>query len=101
MAIYRVFLFKLKDGVTQEQIQEANDAAKQLETVIPGLISINVGPALEMSQTKGFDMGVIMQMESLEHVKLFATHPEHKKVQKLREAISEGDSLAFMLEYQI
>ena len=42
-----------------------------------GLISLEVGPPLDLARTKTFDMGVVIVLESKEHLKLFAEDPNH------------------------
>ncbi|KAK5988271.1 hypothetical protein PT974_12413 [Cladobotryum mycophilum] len=98
MAVHRVLLFKTKEGTTEEQKRAFITEARSLLDVIPGLLSLKIGPALEMSRTKGFDMGIILELQSLQHLQIFATHPAHLRLHDIRENIS-NDSLAFMLEH--
>ena len=80
-----------------------------------GVVSIEVGPPLDMARTKGFDMGIFMVLETKEHLKTFAEHPAHllyvstntwwdfaakfvNRLHDMRESMSD-DSLAFNLPF--
>ena len=40
-------------------------------------MSIELGPPLDHSRTKGYDMGLVLVLETVEHIKSFAEHPTH------------------------
>jgi hypothetical protein len=82
-----------------------------------GVISLEVGPPVDMHRTKGYDMGIVLQVETPEHLESFAAstghlrcaycifHPKPRclhrrtnRLHELREALSE-DSLAFNLVF--
>jgi hypothetical protein len=42
-----------------------------------GIISLEVGHALDMLRTKGYDMGIVLTLETKAHLKVFAEHPDH------------------------
>ena len=45
--------------------------------LIEGVLSLEVGPALDMHRTKGYDMGIVLQLETAAHLEVFAKHPGH------------------------
>ncbi|PMD49032.1 stress responsive A/B barrel domain protein [Hyaloscypha variabilis F] len=97
MPVVRIILFKTKAGATEEQKNAFIDGSKALRGVVPGLLSLEIGPSIDMARAKGYDMGIVLVLESPAHIKIFAEHPAHLRLHDMREAISE-DSLAFMLE---
>ncbi|KAF9884534.1 hypothetical protein FE257_001479 [Aspergillus nanangensis] len=98
MPVYRVVLFRMKGDATEEQKLLFIRDAKKLREEIPGVLSLEVGPALDMHRTKGYDMGIVLQLETAAHLEKFASHPGHVRLHYMREAMCE-DSLAFNLEY--
>jgi hypothetical protein len=44
---------------------------------IQGLVSLEVGPPMDMARTKGFDFGVVLCLEGPEYLDVFAKHPAH------------------------
>ncbi|KAL2006369.1 hypothetical protein VTN00DRAFT_10023 [Thermoascus crustaceus] len=100
MPVYHVVLFKLKPGVTQEQLAKWQKTSRAMVGKIPGLISLHANPPLPISvpRAKGFDMGLVAVLESPDHVASYATHPAHLEVHKMREELCE-DTLAYDLEF--
>ncbi|KAG6989792.1 hypothetical protein G7Y79_00064g094150 [Physcia stellaris] len=100
MPVYHVLLFKLKPGVSQEQIDGFCGAGKQMVGKIPGLRDFQVGPALAITahRAKGFDMGVVAILENVADITGYGPHPAHREVHELREQITE-DTLAFDMQF--
>lgn len=48
-----------------------------------GVLSLEIGPALDMQRTKGYDMGVFLQLETQEHLESFAKDPHHLRLAKV------------------
>lgn len=42
-----------------------------------GVISNNIGPPIDSSRAKGYNMGVVLTLESKENLKTWAESPEH------------------------
>ncbi|KAL1997407.1 hypothetical protein VTN49DRAFT_847 [Thermomyces lanuginosus] len=100
MPVYHVVLFRLKEGVTQEQLAAWSAKAKAMVGKIPGLVSLETGPPLPISvpRAKGFDMGLVAVLEKKEDVEVYAGHPAHLEVHKIREELCV-DTLAYDLEF--
>ena len=82
----------------------------------PGVISLELGPALDMDRTKGYDMGIFLVVDSEDALRAWASNPAHlrsvrissaraveetltySRLHAMREEMSE-DSLAFNLAY--
>lgn len=94
-------LFRLKPGVTQDQLINWVTVAESMVGKIPGLVSLKAGQPLPISvpRAKGFDMGIVAVMESPDAVASYATHPVHLEVSKLREELCD-DTLAYDLEFE-
>ncbi|EXJ76630.1 uncharacterized protein A1O5_01138 [Cladophialophora psammophila CBS 110553] len=72
-------LFKTKPGVTEDQKQAFVDEAKRVTCLVPGVISLQIGPALDMERTKGYNMGIFLTVDKRETIKAWAINPEHLK----------------------
>ncbi|KAH1301969.1 hypothetical protein KXW98_008418 [Aspergillus fumigatus] len=101
MPVYHIVLFRLKPGVTQDQLTNWVTVAESMVGKIPGLVSLKAGQPLPISvpRAKGFDMGIVAVMESPDAVASYATHPVHLEVSKLREELCD-DTLAYDLEFE-
>ena len=42
-----------------------------------GVISLELGPALDMDRTKGYDMGIVLVVENKEALGAWASDPAH------------------------
>ncbi|KAJ9297290.1 hypothetical protein DTO271G3_4583 [Paecilomyces variotii] len=100
MPVYHIVLFRLKPGVTSEQLANWSAISRAMVGKIPGLISLHAGSPLPISvpRAKGFDMGLVAVLESPEHVAGYAEHPAHLEVHKIREELCE-DTLAYDLDF--
>ncbi|KKP00434.1 hypothetical protein THAR02_07464 [Trichoderma harzianum] len=98
MPAYRIVLFKLKKDVSEAQVEQFINESKEEGRKVPGVLSLEIGPALDMQRTKGYDMGIILQVETPEHLASFAKDARHLRLHELREQITE-DSLAFNLAF--
>ncbi|KAL6796400.1 stress responsive A/B barrel domain protein [Trichoderma sp. SZMC 28013] len=98
MPVYRVVLFRLKKDASEAQVEQFINESKEEGRKIQGVLSLEIGPALDMQRTKGYDMGIILQLETQEHLALFAQDPHHLRLHDMREQICE-DSLAFNLAF--
>ncbi|KAI1264347.1 hypothetical protein F5Y18DRAFT_427969 [Xylariaceae sp. FL1019] len=100
MAVYHIVLFKLKPGVKQEQVD--NWCAKGGEMVgqIPGLVKFSAGAPLPITaaRAQGYDLGVTAILEKPDDIMVFATHPAHNELSKLREGMTD-EVLCFDLEF--
>ncbi|OGM46865.1 stress responsive A/B barrel domain protein [Aspergillus bombycis] len=100
MPVYHVVLFRLKQGVTPAQLANWSKVSQAMVGQIPGLRSLKTNPPLPISvpRAKGFDMGLVAVLDKPEDVAVYAGHPAHLEVHKLREELCE-DTLAYDLEF--
>ncbi|EEH21610.1 hypothetical protein PABG_03826 [Paracoccidioides brasiliensis Pb03] len=100
MPVFHIVLFKLKAGVTPAQIDEFKQACKAMVGQVPGLREMhnNAPLAITASRAKGYDMGLLAILEKPDDVQVYAAHPAHQVVQKIREEICE-DALAYDMEF--
>ncbi|KAJ5578116.1 uncharacterized protein N7459_007080 [Penicillium hispanicum] len=100
MPVYHIVLFRLKQGVTQTQLQTWSQMCKGMVGKIPGLVSMQTGQPLPISipRAQGFDMGLVAVLETPDHVATYAVHPAHMEVHKMREELCE-DTLAYDLAF--
>ncbi|PON22916.1 hypothetical protein TGAM01_v208171 [Trichoderma gamsii] len=83
MPVYRVVLFRLKKDAPAAQVEQFITESKEGGRKIPGVLSLEVGPALDMQRTQGYDMGIFLQLETQEHLKSFAKDPHHLRLAKV------------------
>ncbi len=60
------------------------------QLVSAGVLSLEIGPALDMVRTKGYDMGIILQVETPEHLASFAKDARHLRLAKATINMSDG-----------
>jgi len=88
--ITHVVLLKIKDGVTDREIATALDRVRELQQAVPGIMSVQVGHNLNISNNKGYTYGFIMQFVDAEHLIAYAPHPAHQVVSEALMHISES-----------
>ncbi|KAF7590598.1 hypothetical protein BBP40_002635 [Aspergillus hancockii] len=100
MTVYHIVLFRLKQGVTSTQLAQWKQISQAMVGQVPGLKSLKTNTPLPICvpRAKGFDMGLVAVLEKPEDLPVYAVHPAHLEVQKLREEICE-DTLAYDMEF--
>ncbi|KAH8817484.1 stress responsive A/B barrel domain protein [Xylogone sp. PMI_703] len=98
MPLRRIVLFRLTKDATEEQLNAFINGSKAVAPKVPGVISLEIGPPLNDARAKGYNMGLILTLESPAILKDWLSNSDHLKLHDLREAISE-DSLAFDIEF--
>jgi len=100
MAVYHIVLFKLKPNISPSIISEFKATASSMVGKIPGLQRIDIGPPHSSTahRTLGYDMGLVAVLDKPETIKVYAEHPEHLKVHKLRGDLCT-ETLAYDLEF--
>ena len=79
--LHHIVLLKLKEGVTEKQLQEMVENLKALQNKIPGIVSVSAGWNTSPENRKfSFTYGFFMEFESAEARDNYLPHPEHKKV---------------------
>ena len=81
--IEHIVLLKLKDGVTEEQIQAIADGLDKLKQVIPGLLDVSAGcNNSPEGKNEGFNYGFIVKFKDAAARDGYLPHPEHKYLAK-------------------
>lgn len=90
--VKHIVLFKLKDGIAQEEklaiMQQFKKAIEELTLKIPVIRKIEVG--LNMNPTETWDLALHSEFDSLEDVKTYASHPDHVAAAKLLADVKES-----------
>jgi len=79
--VTHVVLVWLEDSVTASEIAEIRSHSLELRA-IPGVISVRVGsavPSLRPIVDDSFDLGVVMDFESVEAMRRYVTDPRHEE----------------------
>ncbi|PLB35691.1 Dabb family protein [Aspergillus candidus] len=101
MPIYHIVLFRLKPNVTPTQLTTWSQTAQNMVGQIPGLRSLKANTPLPICvpRAKGFNMGLVAVLEEAKDVEVYAGHPAHQEVQRMREELCE-ETLAYDLEFE-
>ncbi|OAA57592.1 Dimeric alpha-beta barrel [Niveomyces insectorum RCEF 264] len=86
MPILHMVLFKLKPGVTEDQLADLRKTGETLVGQVPGLQSWRLGGVLPSTahRAQGFDMAIVTVMDDEAAVLAYGPNPLHKVVQAKR-----------------
>ena len=75
-----VVLLKPKAETTEDEMLAALDRVQTLQQAIPGIVSVEAGKNLNVSNNQGYTHGFAMRFIDAEHLKAYAPHPAHQVV---------------------
>ncbi|KAJ9640679.1 uncharacterized protein PV06_02412 [Exophiala oligosperma] len=95
MTVYHIALFKCKPDIGPQELSRFAQFAKTMLGQIPGMLAVEFGEALEFTKpfTHGFDVGAVVTLSKPEDIGVFAKHPLHDGLMKLRDEFFEEDML--------
>jgi len=76
--IRHIVLFRVHEGTTQEQMQEAIDRLEGLVGTIPGLISLEGG--IDIGADGNHDFGLVAELEDQAALDTFSGHDAHMEI---------------------
>ncbi|SAM09658.1 hypothetical protein [Absidia glauca] len=76
MTIVHIVIAKFKSEVTEEVKQKALDDVVALKHTIPEIQSASAGKTFT-DRSKGFEYGWVVEVETKEHLSIYAKHPDH------------------------
>lgn len=97
--VRHIVVFKYKQGATEAQIQQVNEAFKALQDKIPGIVSFEYGTNNSPeNKNQGFTHIYQLTFEDAAARDAYLPHPEHKKFGEL---LGKLDILedAFVVDY--
>lgn len=77
--IVHIVFFKFKEEQKKENIKKAKELLLSLLGIVPTLKSIEVGENFA-NEDRAMDLSIITHFDSLDHLQIYAIHPEHLKV---------------------
>ena len=85
-------------GLRREDVaQTLSDALADLVGVVPGIISLTVGPNC-VNAEGNWDFGLVVDFETEEDMQAYAVHPAHREVVKqIRAVVSERAAVDFWM----
>ncbi len=86
--VMHIVMFKFRDGVPQELVNEAKEQIEQLVDLVPKVGNIKVGINFA-KEDRAMDMVLISHFESREDLDSYAVHPEHLKAIEFIKSIAE------------
>jgi antibiotic biosynthesis monooxygenase (ABM) superfamily enzyme len=94
--INHVVLLRLKEGVTEEQLNDCLNAIEKLKEKIPGIMEVSGGHDNSPEhKNNGFTWGFMVKFDSAENRDNYVPHPEHQKVVEKYVLPILADSLIF------
>ncbi|GCE27118.1 hypothetical protein KDA_26020 [Dictyobacter alpinus] len=88
--VTHVVLVQPKAETTKEQIETVLKQAQALKDIIPGIQDAHGGKNLSQ-HTQGYQYGLVMHFDSMQHLQEYLPHPAHLIVAK--EIVSLSDNL--------
>ena len=92
--VIHVVLVKPKESASLEEIQSVLDQAKALKEIIPGIVEVEAGKNVAKHQG-GFEYGLVMRFDTMEHLQAYLPHPAHlavvKEIVRLCDTLVEFD----------
>ena len=76
--IRHIVLFRVYEGTTQEQMQEAIDRLEGLVGTIPGLVSLEGG--IDIGADGNHDFGLVAELEDQAALDAFSTDDAHMEI---------------------
>ncbi|KXL47999.1 hypothetical protein M433DRAFT_157523 [Acidomyces richmondensis BFW] len=100
MPVYHIVLFQLNPDTPADKVAELKTTASEMVGQIPGLSRLDIGPPLAITahRANGFDMGIVAILDRPEDIQVYAEHPAHLRVHKLREALC-SNTIVYDLEF--
>lgn len=83
-----IVCWKYKLETIKEQREEHIAALKKLPSLIPEVLTFNVGADV-LHLERSFDTGLVATYANRNALDVYDTHPEHKKVQAIGREIAE------------
>ena len=77
--VVHTVLIKLKDGVTDEQVEHLRSEIATL-TSVPGVRTISSGRTFTTARAGGYSFGISVELENKEALSVYASHPDHVRV---------------------
>ena len=79
--VTHVVLIQPKAETSKEQIETVLKQTQALKDIIPGIQDVHGGENLSQ-HTQGYQYGMVMYFESMQHLKDYLPHPAHLVVAK-------------------
>lgn len=98
--VKHIVIFKLKEEMTDSEklvlMNQFKEAIEALPPVIPVIRKIEVG--LNINPSESWNIALYSEFDSLEDVKIYATHPAHVAAGKI---IAEAKESRACVDYEI
>ncbi|MFM6189184.1 MAG: Dabb family protein [Planktothrix sp.] len=99
--IQHIVLFKFKEGISSEKIDEAFTDLEKLKELIPGILSYSSGiNSSPENINRGYTHGFIMTFATAQDRDVYLPHPEHEKVKEKLSPILADDEGALVFDFE-
>ncbi|KAI1258858.1 hypothetical protein F5Y18DRAFT_412014 [Xylariaceae sp. FL1019] len=100
MPIIHIGLFKVRPDVTQEALTAWLAIGNAMAEKIPGLAKVEANTPLPGSESKaqGYNLGVVVTLETMKDLEVFATHPAHDELKLAGKELFAGPPLVYEFE---
>lgn len=83
-----IALYKFKDSVTPEQINQVFQELTELQSKVPGLISINCAKNTS-KYSEGYEYVILIQGKDQAAIDAYRAHPDHARIAQEIEAMED------------
>lgn len=90
--VKHIVLFKLKDEIPTDQKLAVMNSFKEAIEALPAKISVirNIEVGLNINPEETWNIALYSEFDTLEDVKVYATHPDHVAAGKLLAEVKES-----------
>lgn len=88
--VEHIVLVKLKPETTAEQESRLIEMLKGLQTAVPGIIDLTVGPTFTPERSQGFTVGLVVRFHDRQGLAAYGPHPNHVPVKDYIGQIAES-----------
>ncbi|MGQ9525808.1 MAG: Dabb family protein [Armatimonadota bacterium] len=78
--IEHIVLFKMKQGVTEQQRTDFIEALKALRDTVPGIRELTAGRNLNEERGQGYEIALLVRFDSKEALDAYGPHPAHQDI---------------------
>ena len=78
--IEHIVLFKMKQGVTEQQRTEFIEALKALRHNVPGILELTAGRNLNEERSQGYEIALLVRFGDKNSLDAYGPHPAHQDV---------------------
>jgi len=80
--LIHVVLFQLKANATPNAVKKLVDGLRDMPTTISEIVSLSCGEDINKGTRGGYQLGLVVQLKSRDHLKAYLDHATHQSLVK-------------------